>query len=207
MPWRSTHCFIRIDAFARVQACPTSNTSPSKRGGPIMTRQSYEKELWCRAEVLARCCARGLQEAYIMDDSGLQPCTQAWAASMVTVFEGHSACCEMSHTLRSTVCEKAALVVPLLGLYFDGLVSSSNSSSSSSAATFWGNSEEMIDRGSELRHGGSGDSGNWSPGTRFFHDVVLPRKDLIFPSHYWYSDCSSKNSRGRKLPLFIGCPR
>jgi len=195
------YSFAKV-ADAWIGVCPTCTTSGAKRGSVAMTRESYENQVWSRAEILARCCAHGVDQAYIVDDSGLQACTQEWAASVACVFEGQMACCQAGHAFGTSPCEMVSLVVPLLGLYFDCFLRSSpkvqriHSNNNSNGHC----SCEVA--ATESRSTSFSDLSCCSAGVSFFQEAVYPRKDRIFPSHFRYLSVTHKNSSGSRQPLF-----
>merc|ERR1719221_501208 len=109
------------NAHAFVVIAPTTT---HRDNGDTCNLCSYDTRGWCRVETLAKVCASGIGNMYIMDavDSDLQPVTMEMFKQSLSlrVFEGAFSCCAMGHK-NQAYCDKERLVQSVLGLYFKTL--------------------------------------------------------------------------------------
>jgi hypothetical protein len=109
------------NAHAFVIIAPTTT---HRDNGDTCDLCSYDDRGWCRVETLAKVCASGIDNMYIMDevDSDLQQVTMEMFKQSLSlrVFEGAFSCCAMGHK-NQAYCDKEQLVQSVLGLYFKTL--------------------------------------------------------------------------------------
>jgi len=105
-------------ADSLVVICPKTKHESTRE---VADLQSYKSRVWCRVEVLARCCTRGVEQIYVQNEDGLQPVRDDFVAEMVKVFDGQMTCCRQGHDGGTRPCDRLSLILPLLGLYFESL--------------------------------------------------------------------------------------
>jgi len=115
------HVYASRAAFFIIIAPHTRHRDAAELCGP----ETYERRAWCRAEQLAHYCYQGAVEMYRstapegpFDDAEctLQKIDWEWIQRNLLVFEGDMTCCRLKHP-EGQLCDKEALVRPLIGLY------------------------------------------------------------------------------------------
>lgn len=77
---------------------------------------TYQTRMWCRAEQVCHTMRNGLDGMYVATGSGLKAVEPDFFKDSLLVFEGELTCCRLEHK-GFHVCDRQALVIPLLGLY------------------------------------------------------------------------------------------
>lgn len=112
------------DAFIAV--CPDLE---HKETGANVGMESYKHRMWCRAEQACFALKNGCDNMWMCTEKQRAPgdenkhlalnierMGQEWLEVVLKVFDGNATCCERKH-VGMEVCDRQALVVPLLSLY------------------------------------------------------------------------------------------
>jgi len=82
----------------------------------ICNLETYQTRMWCRAEQVCHTMRNGLDGMFVATGSGLEPVQPDFFKDSLLVFEGELTCCRLEHK-GFHMCDRQALVIPLLGLY------------------------------------------------------------------------------------------
>ena len=82
--------------------------------------RTYRKRAWCRAEIMSCWARNGTMSMYVSTNQGLRSLAtnDSVLLEALDVFDGDLTCCHHKHN-RGDVCDKEALMLPMLGLYAD----------------------------------------------------------------------------------------
>ena len=86
----------------------------------ICDSRTYRKRAWCRAEIMSCWARNGTMSMYVSTNQGLRSLAtnDSVLLEALDVFDGDLTCCHHKHN-RGDVCDKEALMLPMLGLYAD----------------------------------------------------------------------------------------
>ena len=95
--------------------------------------QTYGKRVWCRAEQVSHYVRNGHDAMYLASGADgefdFDKVAEDWLLENLCIFEANLTCCMRKHT-RIKMCDKAALVLPILGLYAEVYVNRKDEGSS-----------------------------------------------------------------------------
>ena len=110
-------CTYASQADAMIIVAPDSQHHNQKI---LANLQTYKCRVWTRAEQVSFFTKSGASKMFIITENfGEVP--EGWMADVAALFEGDMTCCARKHQ-GGGPCDKESLVLPMLGMYFNGSI-------------------------------------------------------------------------------------
>eukprot|EP00930_Biecheleria_cincta_P014885 TRINITY_DN12612_c1_g1_i1.p1 TRINITY_DN12612_c1_g1~~TRINITY_DN12612_c1_g1_i1.p1 ORF type:complete len:712 (-),score=115.65 TRINITY_DN12612_c1_g1_i1:185-2320(-) len=79
--------------------------------------ETYKSRVWTRVEQVANLISNSKDVIFIWSPEGLSQVGDAWIQDIIGIFDAEMTCCRLKH-VNQRICDKASLVKPLLGMWY-----------------------------------------------------------------------------------------